>query len=354
MAIFTEVHQPKKLKPTELDNYLSRGWFRMGQSIFTCHFLYFDSVLYSAIWIRLNLENYKFSKSLRKILRRNNARFKTIIRRGRIDEEKETLYQKHKQRFEGYIANTLKESLQEGKKHNLYDTYEVCVFDGEQLVAASFFDVGGNSVASIMGLFDPSYGKYSLGFYTMLAEIVYCMNEEKKYYYPGYVVPGYAAFDYKLRIGAVDYFCPYEKIWKAYNTLTEDEMLSIKLKNKLAGMETILANAGIGAKQMLYPLYDKQIAGYKQHTFLKSPMFIWCYPEKRRNHDLIVEYDLFNDTFIVNRVIRFEDASGFIYSIFEGYSQEDTCYDFLYLANKLVETQDPKELVEIIQKNTIK
>jgi hypothetical protein len=34
-AMFVEVHTPAVLTRAELDAYLARGWFRMGQTIFT-------------------------------------------------------------------------------------------------------------------------------------------------------------------------------------------------------------------------------------------------------------------------------------------------------------------------------
>ena len=40
--------------------------------------------------------------------------------------------------------------------------------------------------------------KYSLGFYTMLLEIDFGIKSGAEYYYPGYVVPNYFKFDYKL------------------------------------------------------------------------------------------------------------------------------------------------------------
>ena len=87
--MFTQVHHPKLMPPQLLDRYLARGWFRMGQTIFTCHFLNFKNNLYTAIWTRLDLQGYTFRKSLRKIINRNNQRFKTVFRKAIFDQEKE-------------------------------------------------------------------------------------------------------------------------------------------------------------------------------------------------------------------------------------------------------------------------
>ncbi|MFK7932945.1 MAG: arginyl-tRNA--protein arginylyltransferase, partial [Saprospiraceae bacterium] len=71
----TEREYPVFIVPEELDDYLSHGWYRMGQAIFTCHFLWFGEKLYSAIWLRLPLLTFQFSKGQRKLLRRNAQRF---------------------------------------------------------------------------------------------------------------------------------------------------------------------------------------------------------------------------------------------------------------------------------------
>ena len=63
MSAFAEKHYPELLLPEELDAYLARGWYRMGQSIFTTHFLCFGEQFYSAVWVRLQLNDHSFSKS---------------------------------------------------------------------------------------------------------------------------------------------------------------------------------------------------------------------------------------------------------------------------------------------------
>ena len=88
----TEKYLPKKLSGTELDDYLERGWYRMGQQLSTCQFLFFNDKLYSPVWLRLPLEGYTFRKSMRKIINRNRAKYEVIIRPQIMSEEKDDLY----------------------------------------------------------------------------------------------------------------------------------------------------------------------------------------------------------------------------------------------------------------------
>ena len=189
-----------------------RDRFRSGQYIYTVRFLNIDGQLYFPVRIRLRLKGYEFRKSLRKVWNKNQC-FKTVIRKAFISPTKEELYQKFITRFDSYISPTLLESLQEGGDSTIYDTYEAAVYEGKKLVAVSFFDLGETSMASIMGVFDPAYSKYGLGFYTMLAEISYGKEKGFSYYYPGYIIPGYPKFDYKLRIGKVEYYDADEDVW---------------------------------------------------------------------------------------------------------------------------------------------
>lgn len=199
--MFTKKLYPEQISGSELDQYLHNAWYRMGQSIFTCHFLCFGERLYSALWLQLDLEQHQMRKHQRKLLRKNE-RFRTLIRPVRIDQQKEDLYQKYRwYAFNGNLSVSLRDSLLDGKYSNIYDTMECCVYDGEKLIATSFFDLGENSITSILGIYDPDYKDFSLGYYSMVQEIKYGMERGFKYYYPGYVVPGYPRFDYKARIG---------------------------------------------------------------------------------------------------------------------------------------------------------
>jgi len=235
-SLYTEVHYPlRKIPPKKLDEYLAEGWFRMGQTIFTCWFLFMERGFYSAIWIRQDLENFTFKKRSRKIMNRNGL---------------------------------------SGASFSIYDTRQIEIYDGDKLIAASFFDVGLESVASISGIFDPAYGQHSLGFYTMLLEMQFSLDQGKRFYYPGYIVPGNPRFDYKARIGAVDYYNLYTKKW--------------------------------------YPLEDmdvQQIPSTLLEDLLKHPMYLRCISTKFRHFDLFAVYDLVAQKYQLGIYYNLDDFS---------------------------------------------
>ncbi len=102
VLMFAIKHYPEQIKGKELDDYLANGWYRMGQTIFTTHFLCFGEAFYSAIWVRLDLEKHEFSKSLRKIIKRNNERFQFHFGKAVIDISRENLYQRYRVTFPGF------------------------------------------------------------------------------------------------------------------------------------------------------------------------------------------------------------------------------------------------------------
>ena len=218
---YAEKNTPFTLSPESLDWHLAKGWYRMGSTIFTTHFLFFKNRPYSALWIRLNLREFAFSKSQRKLLRKNRQLFDVRVATRVIDEEHEELYDRYAEDFDGRLSPSIADSLEDYDGEVVFNTWETSVRDrvGGKLVASSYFDLGNNSAASILGIFDPKLKSFSLGYYTMLLEIQHCLDLGLEYYYPGYVVPDYHRFDYKLRLGPAEYFDLRTDAWLPYQAI---------------------------------------------------------------------------------------------------------------------------------------
>jgi len=348
--MFTEIHFPIEILPKELDNYLARGWFRMGQMIFTCHVLCFKDQVYSTVWIRLELEDYFLKRSMRKLLTRNGKRFKTVIRKAVFDNEKQKLYEGHKERFEGYIPNTLRESLFGMEEANLYDTHEVCVYDNGKLIASSFFDIGSDSIASIMGLYDPEYAQYSLGIYTMLCEIQYGKDQNKKYYYPGYVVPGYKKFDYKLRVGLMDFYAVPSGEWRPFEKLNKETLPAETMRGMLSNLQKALTENQIQSRLLIYPFYDKDLFGYEEKEFLQSPLILNIVSAvNAKNELLFVEIDLVKKQFRLCKGGKvFNMLPVLMSSFLESFDKQRSFLDFILIEKALTSTNDVSEMVEAI------
>lgn len=345
--MFTQFHNPQSLHGELLDFYLANGWFRSGQYIYTTKILNFDGKLYSPIRIRLPLTNYSFRKSLRKIWNKNQ-RFETVFRKAFISKEKETLYQKHKKRFEGYVSQTIKDALQDGGETTIYDTYEVAVYDNEKLVAVSFFDLGEKSMASIIGLFDPEYSAYSLGFYTMLAEIKYGQKNGFEFYYPGYVIPDYPKFDYKLRIGEVDYYKAKSDLWLPFQEMDKADLPSEVIENQLLRLGKVLEKHQLDYKIYFYPLFDKgYINNIGELQELETPLFIQI-QTPINNQKLVIDFDLQKHCY---RLCQFHGFLKPIENFYDSSTHQDyeTFRTLLIRQFKFKESKDPEEITKTIK-----
>ncbi len=309
--MFANKHHPEILYPDELDAYLAKGWYRMGQTIFTTHFLFFDNDVYSAIWVRLPLADYQFRKSLRKLVQRNLNNFDVKIRQGFISREKEDLFQKYRNAFNGRLAPNLKDYLLDGEDYNIYNTFEVAIYDGGQLIAFSFFDIGSESAASILGVYDPDYSKQSLGFFTMLMEISHCLEKGMDFYYPGYVVPGYYRFDYKLRIGEVDYYDARTNAWSPFTQLTTEKIPVNYAKLRLQALKELLEEAGISSRLLIYPFFEANLFNFWQAQYFDFPFLLKIDLNTNSYYRLIVSYDIKNDGYHLLKCISFEDTHNY-------------------------------------------
>ena len=254
--MFADKHYPENLNLWELDHYLEKGWYRMGQVIFTTHFLFFGSEVYSAIWIRLPLLNYQFKGANRKLLNKIKAQFRIEIRPAELNQEKDLLYALYAENFDGNLAPNLNDMLLEFSEESIYDTWEIAVYDQDLLIACSFFDRGFNAIASIFAMYHPDYEKCSLGYFTLLAEIDYAIIHSYFYFYPGYVVPGNKRFDYKLRIGEVEYFDLKSEKWIDYKRLDFEKIPIYQIDRKINSIKEYFVANHIFPQKMYYSFFE--------------------------------------------------------------------------------------------------
>lgn len=214
-----QIKELSAIEPGELDEMLALGWFRIQQTIFTTNTLQFNGTEYRTIWLRVRLRDLQPGKKYF-TLQKKNSPFRTEIKKAKITPRHEKLYSSYKESTSFESASSLQEILYGYKIINVYNTYLIEMYDGNKLIGAGFFDIGKTSAAGISSIYDPAYKKYSIGKFLIYEKMMYCKKENLTYFYPGYYVPGYPAFDYKLEIGNpyIEYFDPYNKKWFLFET----------------------------------------------------------------------------------------------------------------------------------------
>lgn len=289
LAMFAAKLRPDHISPEQLDDYLARGWYRMGQMIFTTHFLNFGYGFLSSIWVRLPLEGFSFGKSNQKLMRKNLNQFRCAFRKASFGPEKEVLFEHYRQHFPEMMSNSLQESLLECEEVNIFNTMEFVVYDGDKLVAASFFDLGKTCIASIMGMYHPDYARYSLGYFTMLMEIQFGIENGFGLFYPGYIVPGNPRFDYKLRIGQVDYFNLQKQAWLPFSNLSSRDIPINLMRSKLDSLSFHLKRNHIPYKILGNLYFEFNLIVTEPKKYLDYPILLYLkYDPQATIHHIVV------------------------------------------------------------------
>jgi len=190
-------------RPADMDALWEQGWRHFGPMFFRYSHTLSGNEVRHVIPLRVDLKQFSLSKSQRRVLRRI-ADLRLQISPSEIDEEREELFHQHKQRFTENVPESLEVFLGPSPHGIPCANSEVALFDGRQLVAASYLDLGACSVSSIYGFFHPDHAWRSPGIVTMLLEIQYAQQSGYRYYYPGYVFREPSHYDYKKQFAGLE------------------------------------------------------------------------------------------------------------------------------------------------------
>lgn len=299
--MLVQLYHPKSLSPARLDKYLANGWFRSGNMLYRSQLICLENDIYNTVNIRLKLDQYTTSKSQRRIKSKIEGKYTTEIKKACITPEKEELYRRYRHRFKGFLLDSLENYMNSGFKSSIFNTYELAVYDNKKLIALSFFDIGNFSISSQIGLFDWDYEKLSLGKYTMLKEIEFGLQNNFKFYYPGYVLHKSSMFDYKLSLGSFHYY-NWNGRWKKMTSHANYEGLIIhEFNQKNEEIKKLIKSEEIDFKEFLYPLFSFGFVNFFSESFLKAPKFIalgdWNQP-----YFLSLSYDVNEKGYYLYRV----------------------------------------------------
>ncbi len=205
LRFINEEFYADSVSPEQVDRLLERGWRHFGSHFFRYNLGFYEGEIRRVMPLRLRLSEFALSKSQRRVLRRN-ADLDVKVVPACIRPEVENLFERHKQRFTSGTPGTIYEFLSPEPAAIPLPAFQIEVRDADNLLAASFFDVGDASLSSIYGIFDPEITTRSLGIFTMLKEIEYALSTSKGFYYHGYAYEGNSFYDYKKRFSGLEVF----------------------------------------------------------------------------------------------------------------------------------------------------
>lgn len=198
----------------DLDLLLARGWRHFGTEFFRYNLGFYGFDIRRVLPLRIRLSRFSLSKSQRRVLRKN-ADLKVIFRPIEITPAAESLFHTHKGRFLTGTPDSLYDFLSREPAVSPCEGKEVSVYKENELVAVSYFDVGGSTLSGIYAMFEPRESTRSLGIFTMLKEIEYAIETGREFYYQGYAYEGESFYDYKKRFRGTEVF-DWKEGWETF------------------------------------------------------------------------------------------------------------------------------------------
>ena len=193
--------------PGLMDRLWANGWRHFGN----CFFRYSrmeaaDGEIQTIQPLRIPLADFSPGKSQRRILNRNRDVAISIVP-AVVDDEREALFLKHRERFTTNVPESLRNFIPSRIPDRLPCTcLNVEVRLDGSLIAVSYLDVDVESVSSVYAVFDPVEQRRGLGTLTLLEEIRWARSQGKRWLYPGYATAEPSVYDYKKTFRPVEYF----------------------------------------------------------------------------------------------------------------------------------------------------
>ncbi|MEA1892519.1 MAG: arginyltransferase [Campylobacterota bacterium] len=176
---------------------IERGYRRFGKMYFrpicsTCN---------ECQSIKIDVKNYKFSKSDRRVIKKA-VFIKSYIQTPSVSQahldlfEKYHLHMKEKKSWQYNQTNPQNYYSSFVDGHNGFG-YEVLYYDGDKLIGIDLIDILQDGISSIYFYYDPDYYKYSLGKLSLLLQIKFAQANKKDWIYLGYYVKECSSLSYK-------------------------------------------------------------------------------------------------------------------------------------------------------------
>ena len=181
----------------EYQKMLERGWRRFGKM----HFVPECKDCTKCISMRIDVKNYKFSKSEKRVISKN-LDTKVIVRPPSITVDHLDLYDRYHSYmnskkgwpFSKIDPNDYIKSYVEGKAEF---SKEFLYMHEDKLIGVALVDILPESISSIYCFYDHEYEKQSIGKFSILAQIKIAKELNIPYIYLGYWIKDHYSMGYK-------------------------------------------------------------------------------------------------------------------------------------------------------------
>ncbi len=180
------------------DSLTKRGWRRFGE--------YFSRPqcedCKECLSVRIDATWFKFSKSARRVLKKNQDKTSIMVRKPTATKEHIELYNK----YHAYMKDKRDWRFTKMSLQMYYELYvhgygnfglEFLYFCDGKLVGVDLVDVVNDGLSSIYFFYDPDYAHLSLGKYSIYQQIFYANRQNRRWIYLGHYVKDCQSLKYK-------------------------------------------------------------------------------------------------------------------------------------------------------------
>lgn len=149
---------------------------------------------------RVDVAGFNWSGSVLRTVRRNRDMHVQVCDDIMITPEKIELYKHYMTERHGETDLTDPERSLALRHYGFFNTLEMNYFLGSKLIAVGLCVTGKESIYSGFFYHDPSILKRRPGFYSMYMELALAVQNNIKWYYPGWYVEGISNMEYKREL----------------------------------------------------------------------------------------------------------------------------------------------------------
>jgi leucyl-tRNA---protein transferase len=169
--------------------------------------------------IRVPIDRFRHKKSFRRVMRKNRD---IAVRIGspRITHEKHRIYKSYQQHQHRTVDDGSSMDLRSFLYETAVETLEFEYRLQDRLIGVGIVDACSRSLSSVYAFYDPEFSSRSLGTFSALREISYCLEKGIPYYYLGFLVKDCPSMNYKQRF-KIHEILSSDGIWMPVGTESE-------------------------------------------------------------------------------------------------------------------------------------
>jgi len=198
--------------PSQIDARLAAGQRRTGEFVYNIR----CPNCRACQPIRLRTHRFRFSRTHRRTLRRNDQVLETRIGAVQVEPSRIEMFNRHRaERGLGRNVSAIDaEEYAWAFRRSCFDTFEISYWWDGKLVCVAICDRGYSSLSAVYTYYEPSAAKLSLGTYSILKQIEFCRQTGRDFLYLGFYIAESRHMSYKGQ------FLPNERLqdgqWKEF------------------------------------------------------------------------------------------------------------------------------------------